>query len=137
MAEYLDPALLHPSIPRLKKHTLYRCPDGHSSRWTGELHFGQAPDSHLCRDCGQQLEEVGEGTLLYRVSWEARSMFVDLARREFIYGDVWHPMNRTSSDLASVRGQYSNLLELSLDEGPVVRNVKVERSTIAWEPLEL
>jgi len=122
---YHDPALLPPDVPRLKKRTKYRCPNGiglgHGSKWTGDLGNGQRPTDHLC-PCGAAYVEVVEDGFTYRVQWEMIGPY------EFEY----HERHRDTTDRAEAIDQWRTLRQWEETGVEPVRNARLLRAETVW-----
>lgn len=113
----------------LKPHTNYRCPVGgdqigHSSLWTGAYLYPRGGDGRCI--CGEEMVEVVEDGHTYRVEWEQVGPF----------GDDWHPSSRETTDRVSAEDQYRTLIAWAETGEESVRNVRILRSSVSWEPWE-
>lgn len=111
----------------LKPFTLYRCATpgcAKSSIWTGANRPETRRDTDgICSLCREPMLEVVDDGTRWRLSWEM--------------GDPhgargWAPITKETADEHEARDQFEGLLELQA-RGEEIRNVRLERSTVAWE----
>lgn len=113
----------------LKAGTKYVCPVGygrlgHSGIYTGANNpVFQRPSDGFCI-CGERMvEEVDDGSR-WRLTWEMDT------------GSGWHPVEKETASERDARSQADGLRELAA-QGEKIRDVRLARAMVAWEPVDL